>query len=93
MIFKDIKDLKNHKHISVVDEYNAFRNYYAEYTNEKYPVYKITYNPQENKKSEKYLIISGVHGNEPAPVYAVRDFIISLKIRQLKERTYNWILF
>lgn len=36
MIFKDIKDLKNHKHISVVDEYNAFRNYYAEYTNEKY---------------------------------------------------------
>lgn len=36
MIFKDIKDLKNHKHISVVDEHNAFRNYYDEHTNEKY---------------------------------------------------------
>ena len=36
MIFKDIKDLKNHKHISVADEYNTFRNYYAEHTNEKY---------------------------------------------------------
>lgn len=57
-----------------------------EYANEKYPVYKITYNPQENKKSEKYLIISGVHGNEPAPVYAVRDFIISLNNKAIKRK-------
>ena len=57
-----------------------------EYTNESYPVYKITYNPEGNTKTKKYLIISGVHGNEPAPVYAVRDFIISLNNTGIKRK-------
>lgn len=56
------------------------------YSDEKYPVYKITYNPCTDKKSKKYLIISGVHGNEPAPVYAVRDFIISLNNKEVKRK-------
>lgn len=57
-----------------------------QYNDEKYPVYKITYNPCVNQKSKKYLIISGVHGNEPAPVYAVRDFILSLNKKDVKRK-------
>lgn len=33
---KDVKDLKDWRHISVVDECNAFRNYYAKHKNENY---------------------------------------------------------
>lgn len=35
-IFKDVEDLTGYKHISVVDEYNAFRNYHVEHKNGKY---------------------------------------------------------
>ena len=46
----------------------------VEYKKQKYPIYKISYNPLKENKGKKYLIISGVHGNEPAPVYAIKDF-------------------
>ena len=58
----------------------------VEYKNYKYPIYKISYNPQKENKGKKYLIISGVHGNEPAPVYAIKDFIISLNNKDVKRK-------
>ena len=58
----------------------------VEYKNYKYPVYKISYNPLKEKKGKKYLIISGVHGNEPAPVYAIKEFLISLNNNDIKRK-------
>lgn len=58
----------------------------VEYKSYKYPIYKISYNPQKENKGKKYLIISGVHGNEPAPVYAIKDFIISLNNKDVKRK-------
>jgi len=50
---------------------------YITYSSEKYPIFKITYNKNTiNKK--KYLVLCGVHGNEPAPVYAIKDFLLEL---------------
>ena len=40
-----------------------------------YKMYKIIYGNTENKSSKKYLFISGVHGHEPATVYAMKIFI------------------
>lgn len=48
-----------------------------------YPIYKISYNYKENINQKKYLIISGVHGNEPAPVYAIKDFLLELSNKQI----------
>lgn len=58
----------------------------VEYGKTVYPIYKITYNPIKAGKGKKYLIISGVHGNEPAPVYAIKDFICSLKNKEIKRK-------
>ena len=58
----------------------------VKYNNVSYPIYKITYNQLKDKKGKKYLILSGVHGNEPAPVYAVRDFIISLNKQEVSRK-------
>jgi len=44
------------------------------YSNVAYPVYKITFNPDSNNH-ERYLILCGVHGNEPAPVLAIGSFL------------------
>lgn len=57
----------------------------VKYKNAEYPVYKISYNPLK-EKGKKYLIICGVHGNEPAPVYAVKEFIISLSKKEIKRK-------
>lgn len=57
----------------------------VEYKNQKYPIYKISYNPLKDK-GKKYLVISGVHGNEAAPVYAIKDFIISLNSKDVKRK-------
>ena len=57
----------------------------VKYKNAEYPVYKISYN-QLKEKGKKYLIICGVHGNEPAPVYAVKEFIISLSKKEIKRK-------
>jgi len=40
-----------------------------------YKLYKIIYGNNDNKNKRKYLFISGVHGNEPATVYAMEIFI------------------
>ncbi len=58
----------------------------VEYKNQKYPIYKISYNLLKGSKGKKYLIISGVHGNEPAPVYAIKDFITSLNNKEVKRK-------
>lgn len=58
----------------------------VKYNNVSYPIYKITYNQLKDKKGKKYLILSGVHGNEPAPVFAVRDFIISLNKQEVSRK-------
>lgn len=58
----------------------------VEYKKQKYPIYKISYNPLKENKGKKYLIISGVHGNEPAPVYAIKDFLISLNKKDVKRK-------
>jgi hypothetical protein len=55
----------------------------VQYNDIEYPFYKISYNPLRENKGKKYLIISGVHGNEPAPVYAVKDFIVSLNQKEI----------
>ena len=70
-----LKTLGNNFIVKEIDSVN--------YKNTKYPIYKITYNQLKDKKGKKYLIVSGVHGNEPAPVYAVRDFIISLNKKDI----------
>ncbi len=50
----------------------------VEYSGKNYPIYKITYGKFHTTPGKRYLIISGVHGNEPAPVFAVKDFILQL---------------
>jgi hypothetical protein len=39
-----------------------------------YKLYKITYGVN-TESTKKYLITSGVHGNEVAPIYEIREFI------------------
>ena len=62
---------------------------YSEYS---YKMYKITYN-QSDENEKRYLIISGIHGNEEAPVYALKDFILSLDLQEniLKNITIDFI--
>jgi hypothetical protein len=62
---------------------------YSEYS---YKMYKITYN-QSNENNKRYLVISGIHGNEEAPVYAVNDFILALDLQEniLKNITIDFI--
>jgi hypothetical protein len=40
-----------------------------------YKMYKISYGNAKGENTKKYLFVSGVHGHEPAPVYAVKEFI------------------
>ena len=47
---------------------------YVSYDDVQLPIYKITYNPLSTNNN-KYLVICGVHGNEPAPTYAISDFL------------------
>jgi hypothetical protein len=49
-----------------------------EYPENKYKIYKITYNNTNAPANKKYLIISCIHGLEIAPVYAMKDFILYL---------------
>jgi hypothetical protein len=62
---------------------------YLEYS---YKMYKITYN-QSNENRKRYLIISGIHGNEEAPIYALKDFILALDLQEniLKNITIDFI--
>ncbi|MBN2652799.1 MAG: DUF2817 domain-containing protein [Spirochaetales bacterium] len=58
----------------------------VKYNSKSYPLYKITYNPSTNKKQRRYLIISGVHGNEPAPVYAIGEFLLELDRKPIADK-------
>ena len=49
-----------------------------------YPVYKITFNPNGKKK---YLILCGVHGNEPAPIFAIGEYIQALNRKTIDINT------
>lgn len=51
--------------------------------NEMLPVYKISYN-LETRNKKKYLVICGVHGNEPAPVFAIRNFLVELDLQDTR---------
>jgi hypothetical protein len=45
------------------------------YSEEEYKIYKITYGTGEANNTKNYLFISGIHGNEIAPIYAIKEFI------------------
>ena len=49
----------------------------VKYASYEYPLYKLVYNKNSQSRNS-YLIIAGVHGNESAPVFALRDFILHL---------------
>ncbi len=72
-----IENLSNHFTKNVIGN--------VTYENSIYPIFKISYNYRENIDQKKYLIISGVHGNEPAPVYAIEDFLLELSNKQISE--------
>ena len=48
------------------------------YPENEYRLYKITYGNTRNENIKKYLFLSGIHGNEIAPVYAMKEFILYL---------------
>jgi len=50
-----------------------------------YKLYKIQYGNYKNENAKNYLFISGVHGHEPATVYAIREFILYLDTMELLE--------
>jgi hypothetical protein len=52
------------------------------YPEDEYKLYKISYGTRTND-SKNYLFISGIHGNEIAPVYAIKEFIQYLDSIQL----------
>jgi hypothetical protein len=45
------------------------------YPGNEYKMYKITYGTVKTNSTKKYLFISGIHGNEIAPIYAMKEFI------------------
>jgi hypothetical protein len=62
------------------------------YTQNEYKMYKITYGVTDIDNAEKHLIISGMHGNEIAPIYAIRDFILHLdSIEMINNITIDFI--
>lgn len=55
----------------------------VKYAEMNYPIYKISFNPKGKKK---YLIICGVHGNEPAPVYAIEEYLQDLNKKEVSDK-------
>ena len=52
-----------------------------------YPVYKISYIKSEsyqNIDSRKYLFLCGLHGNEPAPVFGIKNIIQEINEGKIK---------
>jgi hypothetical protein len=45
------------------------------YPENEYRLYKITYGNTKNENTKNYLFLSGIHGNETAPVYAMKEYI------------------
>jgi hypothetical protein len=62
---------------------------YSEYS---YKMYKITYN-QSDVNNKRFLIICGIHGQEDSPVYAIKDFILTLDLQEniLKNITIDFV--
>ena len=58
---------------------------YVNYESIRYPIYKITYNGNISNSQKKYLVICGVHGNEPAPVYAIKEFLLELNSSEINK--------
>ncbi len=52
------------------------------YDNITYPVSKITYNPNSTSR-KRFLLLCGVHGNEPAPVLAIGSFLKVLNSKKI----------
>lgn len=50
----------------------------VKYSNNDFPIYKISYNRKNDMLQKKYLVVCGVHGNEPAPVFAVKEYLLEL---------------
>jgi hypothetical protein len=50
-------------------------------------MYKISYGKAAGDGGKNYLFISGVHGHEPAPVYAMKEFIQYLDSIELLDNT------
>ena len=57
-----------------------------------YKMYKITYN-QSSENEKRYLIISGIHGNEEASVYALKDFIFRFTGKYTQKYNYRFYLY
>jgi hypothetical protein len=55
------------------------------YPGREYILYKISYGNLEADNPRRYLFISGIHGNEIAPVYAMKEFIQYLDSIELLE--------
>jgi predicted deacylase len=54
----------------------------VDYPENSYTMYKVTYNAVNETGNRRYLFISCVHGNEIAPVYAIKDFILYLDSKE-----------
>jgi hypothetical protein len=60
------------------------------YSENKYSMYKLTYN--NNISNKRYLVISGIHGIEVAPIYAIKDYIIYLDTKEtIEDLTIDFI--
>lgn len=55
----------------------------VEYGSYAYPIYRISYNP-DSTGSSRYLVLCGVHGNEAAPVFAIKEFLQSLDRKAIR---------
>jgi hypothetical protein len=55
----------------------------AEYPENEYTLYKITYGAENQNPLKNYLFISGVHGSEIAPMYEMKAFIQYLDSMEL----------
>jgi hypothetical protein len=62
------------------------------YPENEYKMYKISYGTAGANNAKNYLFISGVHGNEIAPIYAMKEFIQYLdSIRLINNITIDFI--
>jgi hypothetical protein len=53
-----------------------------DYPDHSYTMYKITYNHSGETNNKRFLFVCGVHGDEVAPVFAMKNFILDLDSRE-----------
>jgi phage pi2 protein 07 len=63
------------------------------YPENNYQLYRITYNETDDFTTKRYLIISGIHGLEIAPIFSIKDFILYLdsKDTPIKNVTIDFV--